>query len=120
MTAYRKSHRCKTTLRGLIEDWKQAVDSKQPVYVLPTDTRKAFDCLSHSLTIKKLEAYGSGSGSLDLMRSFLENRRNKVKLGEITGNWKPMKRGCPQGSSFGAYSGTCSRMIYRCMSRMKT
>ena len=38
---------------------------------------------------------------LDLMRSFLENRRNRVKLGEIMGNWKPMKRGCPQGSSFG-------------------
>ena len=29
-----KSHSCDTTLRGLIEDWKQAVDSKQSVYVL--------------------------------------------------------------------------------------
>ena len=34
MTAYRKSHSCETTFRGLIEDWKQAIDSKQPVYVL--------------------------------------------------------------------------------------
>ena len=37
MTAYRKSHSCETTFRGLIEDWKLAVDSKQPVYVLSTD-----------------------------------------------------------------------------------
>ena len=35
------------------------------------------------------------------MRSFFENSRNRVKLGEITGIWKPMKCGCPQGSSFG-------------------
>ena len=44
----------------LIEDWKQAVDSKQLVSVLSTDMSKAFDSLSHSLTIKKLEAYGLG------------------------------------------------------------
>ena len=51
--------------------------------------RKAFDCLSHSQTIKKLEAYGFGSGSLDLMGSFFVNRRNRVKLSEITSDWKP-------------------------------
>ena len=96
MTACRKSHSCETTLRGLIEDWKQAVDSKQPVYVLSTDMRKAFDCLSHSQTIKKLEVYGFGSGSLDLMRSFFENSRNRVKLSLLTSEWKPMKCGCPQ------------------------
>ena len=100
MTAYRKTHSCETTLLGLIEDWKQVVDSKQLVCVLSTDMSKAFDCLSHFLTIKKLEAYGFGSGSLDLMRSFFENKRNRVKLGEITRDCKLMKRGCPPGSSF--------------------
>lgn len=77
-----------------------AVDTKQLVYVLSTDTSKAFDCLSHSLTIKKLEAYGFGSRSLDLMLSFFDKRQNRVKLGEITSDWKKVKRGCPQGSSF--------------------
>ena len=62
---------------------------------------KAFDSLSHSLTIKKLEAYGFGRRSLELMRSFFENRQNIVKLGEITSDWIKIKRGCPQGSSFG-------------------
>ena len=37
MTAYRKRHICETTLLMLIEDWKQAVDSKQLVSVLSTD-----------------------------------------------------------------------------------
>ena len=87
MTAYRKSHSCETTLQGLIGDWKQAVDSKQPVYVLSTDMSKVFNCLSHSLTIMKLEAYGFGSGSLYLIQWFSENRRNRVKLSEITSDW---------------------------------
>ena len=51
--------------------------------------------------MKKLEAYGFGSGSLDLMRSFFENSRNRVKMGEITSIWKPMRCGSPQGSSIG-------------------
>ena len=49
MPAYRKRHSCETTLLMLIEDWKQAVDSKQMVSVLSTDMSKAFDSLSHSL-----------------------------------------------------------------------
>ena len=35
------------------------------------------------------------------MGSIFENRRNWVKMGEITSIWKPMKRGSPKGSSFG-------------------
>ena len=46
MTAYRKRHSCETTLLMLIEDWKQAVDSKQLVSVLSTDMSKAFDSLA--------------------------------------------------------------------------
>ena len=51
MTAYRKKHSCETTLLALIEDWKLAADTKQLVYILSTDMSKAFDSLSHSLTI---------------------------------------------------------------------
>ena len=84
MTAYRKRHSCETTLLMLIEDWKQAVDSKQLVSVLSTDMSKAFDSLSHSLTVKKLEAYGFGERSLNLTRSFFDDRLNRVKMGDAT------------------------------------
>ena len=35
------------------------------------------------------------------MRSFLEHRRNRVKLQEAHSAWKEQKRGCLQGSSLG-------------------
>lgn len=112
MTAYRKKHSCETTLLVLIEDWKLAADTKQLVYMLSTDMSKAFDSLSHSLTTKKLEAYAFGRRSLGLMRSFFENRQNRVKLGEITSDWITMKRGChPWDHPSDPYFGTCFKTI---------
>ena len=35
------------------------------------------------------------------MRSYFENRENRVKLGNVTSDWKKMERGCPQGSCLG-------------------
>ena len=37
------------------------------------------------------------------MRSFLEHRRNRVKLQEAHSAWKEQKRWCPRGSSFGPF-----------------
>jgi hypothetical protein len=101
MTGYRKRHSCETTLLGLVENWKKATDNKEVVCILSTDMSKAFDSLSHSLTLKKLEAFGFGHASMKLMRSFFENGTNRVRMGNTTSTWKKMVRGCPQGSSFG-------------------
>ena len=101
LTAYRRHHSCQTTLLRLVEDWKSAVDRKELVYILTTDMSKAFDSLCHSLILKKLEAYGFGQNYLNLLRSYFDNRLNRVKIKEVTSDWKRMVLGCPQGSSFG-------------------
>ena len=102
MTAYRKRHSCETTLIRLTEDWKQAIDRRELVCVLSTDMRRrSIQLISHSLILKKLEAYGFTPASLNLMRSFFENLMIRVKLGNTRSEWKEMIRGCPQGSSFG-------------------
>ena len=68
--------------------------------ILSTDMSKAFDSYVN-LVIKKLKAYGLTNQSLDLIRSFLNDRYSRVKLGTIRSEWSKMSRGCPQGSSFG-------------------
>ena len=35
------------------------------------------------------------------MRSYLTKRQNRVKLNSAVSGWIKVKRGCPQGSSFG-------------------
>lgn len=46
------------------------------VTILSTDMSKTFYSLCHALTIKKLDAYGLGSGTLDLIHSFFDKRLN--------------------------------------------
>ena len=101
ISAYRKMHSFETTIIRLTEEWKLAMDNKQVVGILSTDMSKAFDSLHPALLINKLKAYGFSEHALCLMRSYFINRQNRVKLNSVVSNWKDMRRGCPQGSSFG-------------------
>ena len=77
------------------------MDRKELVTILSNDMSKAFDSLSHSLILKKLDADGFNSSSLELIRSFFDSRLNRVKINGHMSEWRIMERGCPQGSSFG-------------------
>ena len=52
-------------------------------YILTNDMSKAFDSLCHSLIVKKLEAYGFEHNSLNLLRSYFDNRLNEVKIDDV-------------------------------------
>ena len=95
-------HSCETTLIGLTEKWKLAIDSKKHVGILSTDMSKAFDSLHPSLLINKLKAYGFSDHAVRLMRSYLTRRQNRAKLNSAVSDWLEVRRGCPQGSSFGS------------------
>ena len=101
MTECGRHHSCQTTLLRLVEDRKSPVDRKELVYILTTDMSKAFGSLCHSLIVKKLETYGFGQNSLNLLRSYFNNRLNRVKIKDVTRDWKRMEVCCQQGSSFG-------------------
>lgn len=69
------------------------------------DLSKAFDSVSHKILIQKLEACGIRGNQLKLLTSYLQNRKQKVKI-EIEGkNYisddETVGRGVPQGSILG-------------------
>ena len=78
-----------------------ALDDHKVVGVLSTDMSKAFDSLYHPLVLAKLKAYGVVENSLCLMRSYFNDRYNRVKLGSVVSDWQKVQRGCPRGSAFG-------------------
>ena len=63
---------------------------------------KVFDSLHPPLLLRKLDAYNFSTSSTDLVRSYLTERKYRVKIGtKITSKWKEVLRGCPQDSTFG-------------------
>ena len=68
---------------------------------LLTDLYKAFDCLSDVLLIAKLHAYGIKKESLNLLFSYLKNRKQRVHLNNTYSEWTDILFGVPQGSILG-------------------
>jgi hypothetical protein len=65
------------------------------------DLSKAFDCLPHNLLWLKFEAYGLSKNSLKLLQSYLENRKQRIKIGSYYSDWDQICKGIPPGSILG-------------------
>ena len=94
MSAYRSKYSCETTLIRLVEDWKRALDMNKAVAVLSSDMSKAFDSMYPPLLIAKLESYGVSKSPCSLLKSYLEGRENRVRIGNTTSDWKLVDRNC--------------------------
>ena len=70
---------------------KSTVDRKELAYIMTINISKAFDSLCHSLSVKKLEVYGFEHTSLNLLRSYFDNR---VKISDVTSDWKKLNYYC--------------------------
>jgi hypothetical protein len=50
------------------------------------------------LLINKLDAYGVSESALKLIKNYLSNRKQCVKIGNIMSEWEDIYKGVPQGS----------------------
>ena len=101
LCAFRKRHGCQTTLMRLLEDWKEALDSNCYVAAVLMDLSKAFDCLPHDILLCKLGCYGLFQKAVNLLASYLSDRKQQVKIGNVTSKWADISKGVPQGSILG-------------------
>ena len=65
------------------------------------DLSKAFDRISHDLIIAKLAAYGLDDTALQLIFSYLKNRKQCVRISNTYSNSENIITGVPQGSIVG-------------------
>ena len=89
-----------TTLESL-EDWTKSLDHGTDVNVILYDFKKAFDTLSHSKLILKLESYGIRGNILHWINDFLTNRTQEVVINQVHSSTQKVLSGVPQGSVLG-------------------
>ena len=100
-SGFRKHHSCNTALTRLIDAWIKYVDCGQLVGAVFLDLRKAFDLVDHQILIYKLKLYHFSEKTIKLFESYLSNRRQMVKVGNIQSDMLTVKSGVPQGSILG-------------------
>ena len=82
----------------MVENCKKALNQGNEYDALLTDLSKAFECFQHDLIVAKVHAYGFSIESLKLINSYLNKRKQRVKMNYQFSSWLDIVVGVPQGS----------------------
>ena len=69
--------------------------------VVLIDLKKAFDTVDHQILLSKLELYGIKGQALNLLKSYLTNRKQKCQIKNVFSSERLINCGVPQGSILG-------------------
>jgi len=98
---FRSGHSTVHPLSLIMDKITNAFEEKKHSIVIFCDLSKAFDCVNHSLILKKLQNVGVGGDAVEWFRSYLTDREQLVSINNILSSTSPIKLGVPQGSILG-------------------
>ena len=101
-SGYRKFHSCETAVTKIHNDVLIMTDKQENVVLLLLDLSAAFDTINHDLLLRKLKnSYGIKGEVLAWLKSYLSDRRFKVKVKNSSSSGCTLEIGVPQGSILG-------------------
>ena len=98
---FRKEYSTQDCLLTMVENFKKALDQGNEYGALLSDLSEAFGCLPHDLIVAKLLEYGFSMESLNLINSYLTERKQRVKTNDQISLWLDIVAGVPQRSILG-------------------
>ena len=99
--AYRKHHSTNTCLNEIINFMYEQLDGGNYVGIASIDLSKAFDTISHSLLLHKLNKLGLGGSCTNWCGSYLKERTQQTKFKNFLSTEETVTAGVPQGSILG-------------------
>lgn len=90
-----------TATYELLDKILMDMDKNKVVSALFLDIKKAFDCVDHALLLHKLSCAGIRGLALQLIESYLKNRKQCVVVGKSRSDLQDIDLGVPQGSVLG-------------------
>lgn len=101
-SGFRSSHSTITALLGITEKIRENFDKKFASILLLLDFSKAFDTISHVVLCKKLlSQFCFSHSATKLIFSYLSDRLQCTRAGDLCSNFNLMNKGVPQGSILG-------------------
>ena len=98
---FRKQHSTELAVLELVDRTIYTLDKDETPINIFLDLSKAFDTLNHTILLTKLHHYGIRDGSLNLFKSYLQNRKQYVVINNAKSETVDITTGVPQGSILG-------------------
>ena len=98
---FRANHSVDSMSIPMLEKIAKERDAGNSIVIVFADCSKAFDSISREILIQKLEKLGVKGSALELLRSYLTCRVQKVRVGSRYSRYLVVSCGVPQGSILG-------------------
>jgi len=104
---FRKESNIEKAVFSLTDSVLSSLNLRQQIGGIFCDLSKAFDCVNHKILLAKLCHYGIRGVSLNWFKTYITNRKQKVKITtqnlkhESFCRWETIKNCVPQGSNLG-------------------
>jgi len=100
-SAYHPGHSTETALLLTLNSIYTSADSGHATLLVSLDLSAAFDTIDHDILISRLQhSFGISGPVLSLLKSYLHNRSQSVRVGSVSSNSFTLTTGVPQGSCF--------------------
>ena len=96
-----KNHSTELAAVEMIDRITQELNKRNTPPNIFLDLSKAFDTLDHEIMFYKLEYYGVTGPSLQLLRSYLSDRKQYAKFENVKSDSSNIQTAVPQGSILG-------------------
>ena len=95
---FRSESSTEFAILDIVSSCYETINDKLFTGLIVIDLKKAFDSVTHSILLQKLEHYGFRGNVFNLFSSYLSNRQQYVSVNNVNFSTQYIKYGVPQGS----------------------